>query len=61
MATAYDVLMVVWGLVFILAWVAFILVAHRLFQREEQEWEAREQGQEPTSSLGQQPPLHQAA
>lgn len=60
MLTAYDILMALWGLVYILAWVAFILVMHRLFQREEQEWEARE-ARPSERSFSQQQPLHHAA
>jgi len=56
--TPYDILMIAWGLVFILGWVGFIAGMNRLFRREEQETEALES---PGESPSPQQPLHPAA
>ena len=61
MSVAYDVLMVVWGLAFVVAWVAFIFVMNHLFQKEERLWEARESGMEVATDVGPHHPLHPAA
>lgn len=56
----YDVLMIIWGLVFVLAWVGFIAVMNHIFQTEERQTEELDRAGELHSPV-QQPPLHPAA
>lgn len=59
--TPYDFLMIVWGLVFIVAWIAFIAVMNRIFKNEEREWVARDRATETSSAVDQHHPVHPAA
>jgi uncharacterized membrane protein len=59
--TPYDILVIIWGLVFIVAWVVFIAAMNHIFQTEERFWEQRDAASDTTSGLGQHPPLHPAA
>ena len=57
----YDVLMVIWGVLFVLIWIGFILVMNQIFQREEREAEARDLVSDVSANSGQHHPLHPAA
>ncbi len=59
--TPYDILVIVWGLIFVVAWVVFIAAMNHIFQTEERFWEERDAASDAASGLGQHHPLHPAA
>ncbi|HVC35787.1 MAG TPA: hypothetical protein VNL16_19940 [Chloroflexota bacterium] len=60
-AAPYDVLMVVWGLIFITLWIGFIAVVNGILQREERETEQWDRSADGSSAVSQHHPLHPAA
>lgn len=59
--TPYDILVIIWGLVFIIAWVAFIAAMNHIFQTEERIWQQRDATSDASSGVSQHHPLHPTA
>jgi len=59
--TPYDILMILWGVIFIALWIGFIAVMNHLFQNEEHLTEQLDREGELTSEPRPHHPLHPAA
>lgn len=59
--TPYDILTIVWGVIFIAAWIGFIAAMNHLFQTEEREADLRDDGGALDTGAPQHHPLHPAA
>jgi flagellar biosynthesis/type III secretory pathway M-ring protein FliF/YscJ len=59
--TPYDVLMILWGVIFIALWIGFIAVMNHLFQNEEHLTEQLDRDGELTPGPQPHHPLHPAA
>ncbi|MGH2460411.1 MAG: hypothetical protein ACRDIY_16280 [Chloroflexota bacterium] len=59
--TPYDVIMILWGLIFIALWIGFIAVMNGLFQKEEHLTEQRDRDGDLAPEPRPNHPLHPAA